>query len=117
MTEFHQGEPQKDEYRRYIIKNTKIIDDVSAVFEIVCRRYRKLLKEGKCLPDLILIDGGKPQLNSALKALKSLGLKNKDLVSLAKQNEEVFLPGEKKPIALDKASPALHLLQLILKSE
>ena len=78
--------------------------------EIIKRRYFRLLEENTDLPDLIVVDGGKGQLNAALKSLESLGLKL-SCISLAKENEEVFLPKRKNPVIISKDKPSLKILQ------
>ncbi len=78
--------------------------------EVIKRRYLRLLEENSQLPDLILIDGGKGQLNAALKSLQSLGL-NLDCISLAKENEEVYVPNQKNSIVISKDTPSLKVLQ------
>ena len=81
--------------------------------EVVFRRYRRLKEEGLKMPDLILIDGGKGQLGAAVKALEELSLRKIPILSLAKQDEEIFLPGKPESIRLPKDSPALHILQAL----
>ncbi|MFZ8834958.1 MAG: excinuclease ABC subunit UvrC [Candidatus Caldipriscus sp.] len=108
---FKDGKPLKSEYRRYRIKTVEGIDDFASMYEVVFRRYRRVLEEGKPLPDLILIDGGIGQLNSALKALKELGLEI-PIIALAKRFETIILPGN-KVIQLPLNEPALKILQNI----
>lgn len=109
---FYNGKPDKKNYRHMRIKNKNSPDDFAMIYEAVYRRYDRLKKENKELPDLILIDGGKGQLNAALKALNELEL-NIDTISLAKENEEIFVPFKSEPIILPKNSPALHILQQV----
>ena len=112
MVCFIDGKPDKNEYRKFKLKTVlNKIDDFQAMKEIVSRRYFN----NSNLPDLIIIDGGKGQLNAAKEALENLGinLNTVELISLAKRLEEVFKPGEKKSILLDRQSKALHLLQRI----
>ncbi|MCG3203844.1 MAG: UvrABC system protein C [Elusimicrobia bacterium] len=111
MVSFDRGRPDKSQYRKFIIKTVQGIDDFQSMVEVVGRRYSRLLREGKKLPDLILIDGGKGQLNSALSALEKLGLKKMTVAALAKEEEEIFLPGQAKSIRLEKDSPGLLLLR------
>ncbi len=114
MVYFFNGQSKKAEYRRFQIKTVEGQDDFSMMREVVSRRYRRLLTEGKTLPDLILVDGGKGQLSAALAALNTLGLKGKiPVASIAKKLEELFLPDRKEPITLPKTSPSLKLLQRI----
>ncbi|MCP2599244.1 helix-hairpin-helix domain-containing protein, partial [Candidatus Aminicenantes bacterium AC-335-B20] len=110
---FEKGEPLKKEYRKYKIKTVEGIDDVASIYEIVKRRYSRLLGENKQFPDLILIDGGKGQLNSAIRALKDLNIENIPIISIAKKEELIFIPGKKEPLKLEKSSPCLKLIQRI----
>ncbi|MEW6040306.1 MAG: transglycosylase SLT domain-containing protein [Elusimicrobiota bacterium] len=112
---FTNGLPDKQNYRMYRIKtlNEREIDDYKMVYEIVNRRYRRLRDEKKPLPDLILIDGGKGQLSAAKKAIENLGIKNVSIASLAKKEEEVFLPSNETPVAIAPDNPALLLLKHI----
>jgi excinuclease ABC subunit C len=114
MVVFIKGKPQKSDYRKYKIKSTEgTIDDFTAMHEVIKRRFARLLRENKPLPDLIVIDGGKGQLSSALKALGELDLFEQPVVSLAKKFEEVFIPGSKYPVIFEKDSPVLYLFQQI----
>jgi excinuclease ABC subunit C len=108
---FEYGRPQKREYRKYKIKTVQGPDDVASLQEVVRRRYSRLLREKKALPDLILVDGGMGQLNSARKALRDLGLKDLPIVSLAKKKETLFLPTKKQGLNLDRTSSGLKVLQ------
>ncbi len=108
---FKDGKPLKSEYRRYRIKTVEGIDDFASMYEVVFRRYRRVLEEGKPLPDLILIDGGIGQLNAALRALKELGL-DIPTVALAKRFETLVLPGN-KVVQIPLNEPALKILQNI----
>lgn len=112
MVQFRNGLPDKSNYRRFRIKYTEGIDDVKSIGEVVTRRYSRLLKEESVLPDLILIDGGAGQLNVALSSLKELNL-NIPVVSIAKREEELYIPGEDKPLKLAKSEPSLQLIQRI----
>ena len=109
---FRGGEPDKNEYRRFRIKRTRGVDDYAMMAEVVERRYRRLLKERKIMPDLILVDGGKGQLSAALKVLKRLKIKL-PIAALAKEYEHLFIPGKSLPIVLAKNSSALYLLKQI----
>lgn len=116
MVSFKNGMEDKKNYRRFKIKTLKEgkIDDVKSIFEIVKRRYSRLLKENKQLPDLIVIDGGKTQLFSAINGLKELNIFERvDIISLAEKNEEIFKPEEMFSIKLNKKEQTLHLLQKI----
>ncbi len=110
MSRFIDGEPDKSGYRKFKIKTVSGRDDFAMIGEIIKRRYFRLLEEKSQLPDLIVIDGGKGQLNAALKSLQSLGLKT-SCVSLAKENEEIFVPKQKNPILIPKNKPSLKILQ------
>ncbi len=81
--------------------------------EAVDRRYRRVLEEGKALPDLILIDGGRGQLNAALAALNKLGVEEVPIAGLAKREEEIYVPDREEPIRLDRHDVALQLLQMV----
>jgi excinuclease ABC subunit C len=108
---FENGCPRKKEYRKYRIRTVQGPDDVASLEEIIRRRYERIKKEKKALPDLILVDGGKGQLNIARKTLKKMGLENRAVVSLAKKEEKIFTPENKQGLLLDRTSPALKLLQ------
>jgi excinuclease ABC subunit C len=110
MSRFVDGLPNKSGYRKFKIKTVSGRDDFAMIGEIIKRRYLRLLNEHSLLPDLILIDGGKGQLNSALKSLQSLGLKI-SCISLAKKNEEIFVPNQRNPIVIPKDKSALKILQ------
>jgi excinuclease ABC subunit C len=110
MVSFLNGKPDKSHYRRFRIKEVKGIDDFKMIGEIVKRRYRRLKNEGKPYPDLIVIDGGKGQLSAAVKELQDLQI-DIPIISLAKREEEVFLPHKKNPIRLNMNSLGLQLLQ------
>ncbi len=109
MVSFLNGKPDKNNYRRFRIKTVKGIDDFLMIAEIVRRRYTRLQKEGLSFPDLIVIDGGKGQLASAIKELKKLNL-SLPIISLAKREEEIFMPGKRNSIKLAYDSLGLKLL-------
>ncbi len=113
MVCFVDAKPKKNEYRKYNIKNVNKIDDFASMNEVVSRRYKRLKKENKKLPDLILIDGGKGQLNTSVEVLKSLNLNFIPIIGLAKRLEEVFLPGYSDPQSINKQSSGLILLRRI----
>ncbi len=114
MVCFKNGLPYKSEYRKFHIRSVSGINDFASMKEIVFRRYRGLLLAKKQLPDLIIIDGGKGQLSSALEALNSLGLEHKiDIVGLAKREEELFKPNSSDAIKLPYDGLALHLIRSI----
>jgi len=110
MARFVNGKPDKSGYRKFRIKTVSGRDDFAMISEVIKRRYLRLLEENSQLPDLILVDGGKGQLNAALKSLQSLGL-NLDCISLAKENEEVYMPNQKNPTIISKDKPSLKILQ------
>lgn len=110
---FENGRPQKNDYRKYKIKTVAGPNDVASLQEVIRRRYKRILEEKKDFPDLILVDGGKGQLNAARGALEELGVGNLPIVSLAKKEEIIFAPDRKKGISLERTSPALKLFQNI----
>ncbi|MEJ6950269.1 excinuclease ABC subunit UvrC [Natronospora cellulosivora (SeqCode)] len=113
MVVFKNGKSSKQDYRRFKIKTIEGPNDFAMMSEVVERRYSRLLNEEKPLPDLILIDGGKGQLNAAYQVLSNLGLSEQNIIGLAKREEEVFLPGRSDPIIIPKKSTALHLIQRV----
>ena len=112
MVSFLNGKPDKNNYRRFRIKTVKGIDDFQMIAEIVKRRYARLQKEGTSFPDLIVIDGGKGQLGAAVKELKKLNL-SLPVISLAKQEEEIFVPGKRDSLKLAHDSLGLKLLMRV----
>lgn len=111
---FKDGKPLKSEYRRFKIRTVQQNDDFAAMREAVYRRYRRLLDENKSLPDLIIIDGGKGQLNSAIAVLRKLGIEDKiPIISIAKRMEEIFKPELEEPLLLSRVSSTLQLIQQI----
>lgn len=109
---FKNGKPSKKDYRHYNIKTVQGPDDFASMEEVVYRRYRRLLEEGDPLPQLIIIDGGKGQLTSALKSLEILGLRGKiAIVGIAKRLEEIYYPDDPIPLYLDKKSETLRIIQ------
>ena len=108
---FEGGRPRKAEYRHYRIKGVSGVDDFAAMQEVVTRFLTRRIAEEKPLPDLIVIDGGKGQLGVAVEAARALGQEKLPFVSLAKREEEVFLPGQSDPLRLSRRSPSLKLLQ------
>jgi excinuclease ABC subunit C len=113
MVRFSDGMPDRKNYRRFRIRFTAGQNDVEMIKEAVGRRYQRLLNEKKPLPDLILVDGGKPQVNAAHEVLSHLALADVPLVGLAKQHEEIYPYGEAKPFSLEKGSDALRLLMAV----
>jgi excinuclease ABC subunit C len=113
MVAFHNARPQKSSYRHFSIKTVTGIDDFMMMGEVIGRRYRRLKRENQPMPDLILVDGGKGQLNAAKQVLDSLGLEQTPVIGLAKRLEEIFTPGDPEPWILSKTSSALKLLQQV----
>ena len=112
MVCFKNGKPSKKDYRHYIIKTVKGPDDFASMEEVIERRYQRLLDEGKSLPQLIVVDGGKGQLSSAVKSLDKLGLRGKiAILGIAKRLEELYFPGDSLPLYLDKKSETLKIIQ------
>ncbi len=109
---FKNGKPSKKEYRNFNIKTVEGPDDFASMEEVVYRRYKRLVEEEKPLPQLIIIDGGKGQLSSALKSLDALNLRGKiAIIGIAKRLEELFYPDDKYPLYLDKKSESLKVIQ------
>lgn len=109
---FRNGKPSKKEYRHFKIKTVEGPDDFASMEEVVFRRYRRLLNEAEALPQLIIIDGGKGQLSSALKSLDVLGLRSKiAILGIAKRLEEIYFPEDPIPLYLDKKSETLKVIQ------
>lgn len=114
MVCFMGGKPAVKEYRQYHIKTVEGANDFASMKEIVGRRYKRLLEEEKALPKLIVIDGGKGQLSSAMEALQELGIYGKiPVIGIAKRLEEIYFPGDSYPVHIDKKSESLKLLQRI----
>ncbi|OQX29119.1 MAG: excinuclease ABC subunit C [Spirochaeta sp. LUC14_002_19_P3] len=113
LISFLDGKPDKAGYRHYRIRSTGgAIDDFKSIAEAVARRYQRLVNENKTLPDLILVDGGRGQVSSALKILKLLELDEKiSLIGLAKREEEIWLPHSSEPVRLPAGHPSLRILQ------
>lgn len=111
---FKDAKPSKKDYRHFNIKTVEGPDDFASMTEIVFRRYKRLLDEKQSLPQLIIIDGGKGQLNAALKSLDELGLRNKiTIVGIAKRLEEIYFPNDAVPLYLNKTSESLKLIQYL----
>lgn len=109
---FRNGKPSKKDYRHFNIRTVTGPDDFSSMEEIIFRRYRRLTEEGQQLPQLVIIDGGKGQLSSAMKSLDKLNLRDKiTVIGIAKKLEEIYFPGDSIPIYLDKNSYTLKLIQ------
>lgn len=109
---FKDGKPSKKDYRHFNIKTVEGPDDFASMYEAVTRRYKRLKEEEQPLPQLVLIDGGKGQLSSAMQAITDLGLKGKiAVISIAKRLEEIYYPGDSLPLYIDKKSETLKVLQ------
>lgn len=112
MVLFRNARPAKKEYRHYHIKTVVGPNDFDSMYEIVTRRYRRLLDEGATLPQLIIVDGGKGQLSMAVKALKDVGVWGRiPIIGIAKRLEEIYVPGDSLPLYIDKKSETLRLIQ------
>ena len=111
---FKDGKPSKKDYRHFNIKTVVGPDDFASMEEVVYRRYKRILDENEPLPQLIIIDGGKGQLSSALKSLDALELRGKiAIIGIAKRLEELFYPGDSVPLYLDKKSETLKVIQML----
>lgn len=108
---FEDGKPKKSLYRKFIIKDVIGPDDFESMREVIKRRYGRLKEENQPLPDLIMVDGGKGQLSSAVEILNDLGFENYNIIGLAKRLEEVFFPNHSEPESIPKTSSGLKLLQ------
>jgi len=109
---FKDGKPSKKDYRHFNIKTVEGPNDFASMEEVVYRRYKRLLEENQPMPQLIIIDGGKGQLSSALKSIDDLGLRGKiAVIGIAKRLEELFYPGDSAPLYLDKKSETLKIIQ------
>ncbi len=109
---FKNGKPSKKEYRKFNIKTVEGPNDFASMEEVVYRRYKRLLDEKQPLPQLVIVDGGKGQLSSGLKALDDLGLRGKiTIIGIAKRLEEIYYPGDSIPLYLDKKSESLKIIQ------
>jgi excinuclease ABC subunit C len=113
LVAFLDGLPFKQGYRRFKIKTVEGVDDFASMREVVSRRFSNHNRDEWGTPDLVLIDGGKGQLSAAVDAFRSLGVEPPTLISLAKQDEEIFRPGTSEPIKLSRHSAALRLLQFV----
>lgn len=109
---FRNGKPSKKDYRHFNIKTVEGPDDFASMYEALTRRYTRMLEEQKPLPQLIVIDGGKGQLSSSVKALKDVGIYGKvAIVGIAKRLEEIYYPGDSMPLYIDKKSESLKVIQ------
>lgn len=114
MVVFENALPKKSDYRLFKIRSIEgEANDFASMKEVTTRRYKKLISENKALPDLIIIDGGKGQLNAALETLAELKINDQPIIGLAKKQEEIYFPNKTRPLLLSRQSKALHLLQAI----
>jgi len=113
LVSFLDGLPFKQGYRKFKIKTVEGVDDFASMREVVFRRFKRLHDDDAVFPDILLIDGGKGQLNAAMDAFRALGIEPPTVISLAKQEEEIFRPGESESIKLSRHSAALRLLQYV----
>ncbi|MFN7364249.1 MAG: UvrB/UvrC motif-containing protein, partial [Pirellulaceae bacterium] len=113
LVQFIDGLPFKPGYRRYRIRDVDGIDDFRSIHEVVSRRFRRALHQDDPFPDLLLIDGGKGQLNAALAAFRDQQIQPPVLISLAKREEEIYRPGESEPLRLQRNAFSLRLLQYV----
>jgi len=109
---FRGGAADKSNYRRFLIKEAKQRDDYAMIVQVLRRRYSRLIKEKKKLPDLIIVDGGKGHVMAGHRELKTLGV-FVPIIGIAKRNEEIWFPFKEKPLIISKDSPSLHLIQRI----
>jgi excinuclease ABC subunit C len=113
LVQFIDGLPFKPGYKRYQIRTVEGVDDFASMREVITRRFRRLSDEGEAFPDLLMIDGGKGQLNAVMETFQLLGITPPRTISLAKREEEIYLPGESDPIRLSRHSWGLRLLQYV----
>jgi excinuclease ABC subunit C len=111
--QFIDGLPFKPGYRRFKIRGVSGIDDFASIHEVVGRRFQRLENDDSPKPDILLIDGGKGQLNAALAALQQLEVTPPVVISLAKREEEIYVPGAEEPLRLSRHAYALRLLQYV----
>ncbi|MBQ18333.1 MAG: excinuclease ABC subunit C [Planctomycetaceae bacterium] len=113
LVQFIDGLPFKHGYKRYRIRTVTGVDDYASIREVIARRFKRLLQEGEAFPDLLLIDGGRGQLNAAIEAMRLIDVEPPFTISLAKQQEEVYVPGEPEPRRLSRHGFGLRLLQYV----
>ncbi len=113
LVQFIDGLPFKPHYRRYKIRDVKGVDDFASIHEVISRRFQRLHDESEMFPDLLLIDGGKGQLSAGLAAFRELGIAPPTVISLAKREEEIYVPGADEPLRLSRHAFALRLLQYV----
>ncbi|MDD5647800.1 MAG: excinuclease ABC subunit UvrC [Dehalococcoidia bacterium] len=116
MVVFEDGGPRPSNYRRFRIRSVAVTDDYAMMSEMIRRRFKEHVKDGgkwASLPDLVLIDGGKGHLHAAISAMREAGTTDIAVASIAKENEDIYLPGFSEPVPMEKSSPELHLLQRV----
>jgi excinuclease ABC subunit C len=114
MVVWEDGRMKKSDYRKFIIRTVVGNDDFASMREVVTRRYSRLKEEERPMPGLVLIDGGLGQLHAAAEALEAIGISDQPVASIAKREEIIYVLGqEDEPVALDRFSPILHLVQSI----
>lgn len=113
LVQFIDGLPFKPGYKRFKIRSVTGIDDFASIHEVVARRFKRLSDEGSLFPDILLIDGGKGQLNAGLAAFRALEIEPPTIISLAKREEEIYIPGAEEPLRLSRHAYALRLLQYV----
>jgi excinuclease ABC subunit C len=113
MAVFVDAKPRKSEYRKFKVRSVRGPDDFASIEEVIRRRFSRMLEQGEAPPDLVVIDGGKGQLSSAVSVLADLHLGTIPLIGLAKRLEEVFVPGQSDPLMIARTSAGLRLLQQI----
>jgi excinuclease ABC subunit C len=114
MVVWEGGKMNKSEYRKFVVRTVKGVDDFASMREVVTRRYKRLRDENQTFPSLVLIDGGLGQLHAAAQALEELGITNQPLAAIAKKEEIIYVFGqEDDPVVLDRHSPVLHLVQMV----
>ena len=113
LVQFIDGLPFKPGYKRFKIRGVTGVDDFKSIHEVVARRFKRLEDEGSVFPDILLIDGGRGQLNAGLAAFRALEITPPTVISLAKKNEEIYLPDQDEPLRLTRHAYALRLLQYV----
>lgn len=113
LVQFIDGLPFKPGYKRYKIQSVEGVDDFASMREVITRRFRRLTQEGDAFPDLLLIDGGKGQLNAVMETFEAIGITPPTTISLAKREEEIYVPGESEPMRLSRHAYSLRLLQYV----
>jgi len=113
VVQFIDGLPFRPGYRRYKIRDVAGVDDVRSIHEVVARRYRRLYDESELFPDMLLVDGGKGQLNAAVAAFRQIDVDPPTVISLAKRDEEIHVPGRDEPLRLSRHAYALRVLQYV----